>query len=69
MPSCQCSGDPAYPMLSLDDVRKTNMAAKILFDKEDPAGDDRGDSGTYIYPSNVNFKAGILDIIHATVKL
>ena len=59
---------PSYPTLSLDDVRKTNAAAKILFDKEDAAGDDRGDSGTYTYPSNVNFKPGILDIVHATVS-
>ena len=55
------------PMLSLNDVRRTNAAAKILFDKEDSAGDDRGNSGTYIYPSNMNFKPGILDIVHATV--
>jgi hypothetical protein len=59
---------PSYPTLLLDDVRRTNAAAKILFNKEDPAGDDRGDSGTYIYPSNVNFKPGILDIVHATVR-
>jgi len=59
---------PSYPILSLEDVRKANAAAKILFDKEDAAGDDRGDSGTYVYPSNVNFRPGILDIVHATVK-
>jgi Glycogen debranching enzyme len=59
---------PSYPILSLEEVRRTNAAAKILFDKEDAAGDDRGDSGTYVYPANVNFKPGILDIIHATVR-
>ena len=59
---------PSFPALSLDDVRRTNAAAIILFDKEDSVGDDRGDSGTYIYPSNVNFKPGILDIVHATVR-
>ena len=60
---------PRYPTLSLNEVRRADSAAAILFDKEDAAGDDRGDSGTYIYPSNVNFKPGILDIIHATVKV
>jgi glycogen debranching enzyme len=59
---------PSYPTLLLDDVRRTNAAAKILFNKEDPAGDDRGASGTYTYPSNVNFKPGSLDIVHATVR-
>ena len=59
---------PSYPILTLDDVRKTSAEAKILFDKEDAAGDDRGDSGTYTYPSSVNFKPGILDIVHATVS-
>ncbi len=59
---------PQYPTLSLDEVRRNNREANILFDKKDPAGDDRGESGTYVYPSNANFKPGILDIIHATVK-
>ena len=60
---------PEYPMLSLNDVRKKDSNAAVLFDKDDTAGDDRGDSGTYVYPSNVNFKAGILDILHATVRV
>ena len=59
---------PSYPVLSLDEVRKKNNGAKILFDKDDPAGDDRGDSGTYSYPADPNFKPGILDIVRATVK-
>ena len=58
---------PSFPTLSLEDVRRTNTAATVLFDKVDPAGDDRGDSGTYLYPLNANFKPGILDLVHATV--
>ncbi len=59
---------PAYPILTLDDVRKTSASSRILFDKEDAVGDDKGESGTYRYPTNVNFKQGILDITHATVR-
>jgi glycogen debranching enzyme len=59
---------PTYPLLSLRDVRKTNASSKILFDKEDAIGDDKGESGTYQYPGNVNFKPGILDITRATVR-
>ncbi len=59
---------PLYPILSLEEVRRTNPAARTLFDKEDSAGDDRGDSGTYIYPTSANFKPGILDIVHTTFR-
>jgi hypothetical protein len=59
---------PAYPILTLDAVRKTSISSKILFDKEDAVGDDKGESGTYRYPTNVHFKQGILDITHATVR-
>jgi hypothetical protein len=59
---------PTYPILTLDDVRKTSASSIILFDKEDAVGDDNGESETYRYPTNVNFKQGILDITHAMVR-
>ena len=59
---------PAFPVLSLDDVRRSNPLAKTLFDRTDSTGDDRGISGTYLYPSSVNFRPGILDITRAIVR-
>lgn len=59
---------PSYPALKLNDVRASNPSARILFDKNDNAGDDKGSSGSYQYPVNTNFKPGILDIIHAGVR-
>ncbi len=59
---------PSYEMLNLDQVKHDNPNAKILFDEADFTGDDKGISGTYIYPTNANFKPGIFDLTHATVR-
>ncbi len=59
---------PSYEMLNLDQVKHNNRNAKILFDKADSTGDDKGISGTYIYPTNAYFKPGIFDLTHATVR-
>ncbi|HTR80331.1 MAG TPA: amylo-alpha-1,6-glucosidase [Bacteroidota bacterium] len=59
---------PAFPMLTLDDVRKSNPSARIIFQADDTTGDDKGISGTYEYPTNVNFAPGILDITRAEVR-
>ena len=59
---------PGYPMLSLEDVRASNSSARILFERNDETGDDKGSSGSYQYPANTNFKPGILDIIHASAR-
>jgi hypothetical protein len=59
---------PSYPILTLAQVREENPKANILFDKKDPPGDDNGVSGTYLYPTNVNFIPGILDLTRATIR-
>ncbi len=59
---------PAFPVLTLEEIRRSNPYAKTLFDKTDSSGDDKGISGSYQYPANVSFRAGILDITHANVR-
>jgi glycogen debranching enzyme len=59
---------PSYAMLNLDQVKHDNPRAIILFDAADSVGDDKGISGTYIYPTNANFKPGIFDLTHATIR-
>ncbi|HTX17565.1 MAG TPA: amylo-alpha-1,6-glucosidase [Bacteroidota bacterium] len=59
---------PAYPTLTLDEVRATSSSADTLFDARDSTGDDRGPSGTYVYPASTNFHPGILDITRGVVR-
>ena len=59
---------PAYPILALSQVRQSNSSSKVLFDAKDPIGDDRGSTGTYLYPTNVHFAQGILDITRAIIR-
>jgi glycogen debranching enzyme len=59
---------PSYPILTLAQVRQSNPKAKVLFDKQDPVGDDTGVTGTYVYPTNVNFVPGILDLTRASIR-
>jgi carbohydrate-binding DOMON domain-containing protein len=58
---------PDYPLLKSDVVKASNPNAKIIYDVSDPEGDDKGD-GNYRYPTNPNFREGILDITHFTVS-
>jgi glycogen debranching enzyme len=59
---------PAYPILSLSQIRQSNPSSKVLFDVRDPIGDDHGPAGTYFYPTNVHFAPGILDITRAIIR-
>jgi glycogen debranching enzyme len=59
---------PPYPMLSWNAAGEKNPSAALLFDKDDPAGDDKGQAGTYTYPGSSQLKAGSLDITHAAVR-
>jgi carbohydrate-binding DOMON domain-containing protein len=59
---------PSYPILPLSSVRQDNAKAKLLFEKTDPVGDDRGSNNQYEYPTNINFVPGILDLTHAVVR-
>jgi len=53
---------PPYRLLSCGEVKRRNPAAGVLADQWDPAGDDTGPSGRYVYPRNPNFQPGILDL-------
>ena len=57
---------PSYPILSLDDVKKVDPSARVLWDASDPARDDTGSSG-YRYPLNPVFQPGILDVTHCRI--
>ena len=53
---------PDYPLLTGAEVtQQPKRFAEVLFDVQDPAGDDRGPGGTYVYPTNPHFRPGILD--------
>jgi glycogen debranching enzyme len=58
---------PDHPLLTHDTVKKDRGDAQLLIDIEDAAFDDTGPYGTYQYPTNPNFKDGILDLLRFTV--
>jgi glycogen debranching enzyme len=59
---------PSHPLLPHATVKAKNPSAEILAEQTDPVGDDRGISGTYLYPSSQHFKKGILDITGASFR-
>lgn len=58
---------PDHPLLTHGVVKQDRGDARLLYDVEDEMYDDRGPEGTYDYPTNQNFKEGILDITRFTV--
>ncbi len=48
---------PDYRLLKNSDVKQTNTASERLLNVKDPARDE-----IYSYPTNINFKKGILDL-------
>ena len=52
---------PSHRILTNEEIKVPAASAQGLFEAADPQGDDRG-TGSYSYPSNPNFKSGILDI-------
>ncbi len=56
---------PSHPLLNNLEIKRNNPKAMPLFTAIDPAGDDRGPSGTFEYPSGRHFVPGILDITRA----
>lgn len=59
---------PSHPLLAHAQVQKQSASARVLFSADDPVGDDRGRSRTYVYPSSLHFKKGILDLIRAQFR-
>jgi glycogen debranching enzyme len=68
MPYLKLLKGPSYPMLPVSAAGRKNPSAAFLFEKDDPAGDDRGPGGTYTYPGSALLKPGSLDITHAAVR-
>ena len=58
---------PGYPLISHGEMRKHNADATLLVLQKDPLRDDTG-TGAYVYPSNPQFKQGILDIEEFVVR-
>lgn len=53
---------PAYELLPPEEVvRRPGRFTRVLFDVTDPAGDDRGPNGKYVYPTHPAFEQGIFD--------
>ncbi len=57
-----------FEILKLKDVKRQDGNAQVFAGADDPAGDDRGATGTYVYSLNQNFHTGIFDITHAAVS-
>lgn len=57
---------PEYTLLNNFEIKKSNSSAMVLFEIDDPIGDDKG-NGNYTYPLNPNFHKGILDIVNFKV--
>ena len=58
---------PDHRRLSGKEVKVYNPMSKIICDAADPERDDVGD-GDFTYPTDPNFKQGILDLTHFTVR-
>lgn len=53
---------PAYDLIApADALRQPSRLTRVVFDIADPRGDDRGPTGTYLYPLNPAFEPGIFD--------
>ncbi len=60
---------PEHRLLSELEVIPQNETFETLEQMSDPTGDDHGDSGYYVYPSNPQFSDGIVDILEMQVGL
>ncbi|HEX2867929.1 MAG TPA: amylo-alpha-1,6-glucosidase [Ignavibacteriales bacterium] len=54
---------PGYSLLSNKEIKHDNPSARVLIDKASAGGDEK-----YSYPTNPNFRPGILDITGFTLK-
>lgn len=53
---------PGWPLLTRAEAKaRPGADAAVRLDLNDPAGDDRGESGTYTYPTHPAIRAGIFD--------
>jgi len=57
----------SHRLLTNSEIKQINSDATVLYDVDDPEGDDNGD-GSYIYPMTINLKPGSLDVTHFKVS-
>ena len=58
---------PAHRMLSNEEIKMVDTNATVLYDADDPTGDDNG-TGTYTHPTTPNLQPGSLDVTHFRVS-
>ncbi len=58
---------PSHRMLSDEEIKTVGAGARVLYEADDPAGDDNG-TGTYTYPTTPNLQPGSLDLTHFRVS-
>jgi glycogen debranching enzyme len=66
-PGLQSLKGPSYRLLSNSEATAQGTLAPVLYDVQDPEGDDKG-TGSYVYPSTPLLKPGSLDIVRFTVS-
>ncbi|MEX1139855.1 MAG: amylo-alpha-1,6-glucosidase [Bacteroidota bacterium] len=57
---------PGHRLLTNEEIKFDNPGATVLYDRTDPAGDDRG-TGSLTYPKIAQLRPGSLDITRFTV--
>lgn len=65
-PRLRALQSPGHTILPHALVKASNPKAQVIFEGSDPAFDDRG-TGSFVYPTNGQLKAGSLDLRHARV--
>ncbi|MCX6133221.1 MAG: hypothetical protein NTU47_05330 [Ignavibacteriales bacterium] len=66
-PGLQSLKGPSHRLLSNAEATSPSATAAVLYDVQDPEGDDNG-NGSYTYPLTPLLKPGSLDITHFTVS-
>lgn len=62
------ANNPVPRATAAEMVHREPDGARVILDRTDPEGDDKGDSGQYTYPTDAHFAPGILDLtrVHVT---
>ena len=66
-PGLQSLRGPSHRLLSNAEAKAQGTSASVLYDVQDPEGDDKG-TGSYMYPLTPLLKPGSLDILQFTVS-
>jgi glycogen debranching enzyme len=66
-PDLQSLKGPSHRLLSNAEAKAPSTSASVLYDVQDPEGDDKG-NGNYVYPLTPLLKPGSLDITRFTVS-